>query len=309
MHFDRRPRAAVAPIVVAAALAACGPAVRPEAVGVDPGPPPEPMGPKRTAHGRSVLLGEMCPLAAAGRPGVAPLAVRGVEWSSDPAAVGEPIARTTVGKFAVLGYDGARAGVFESLGAADAGLPQDVAAGTYVGASPCTRDAGKGARAEDVGCNAATKGCGLALAEVGRGDDPPPALEPGGGCMAGDFLVVDVDADGRLEAFPITDFLDGVRAPVEEVSAAPVAPTSTCAPRFSIYGLKLAPGIDPGAPVDPKYQVNLDVLGIADLDGDGRREVAIALRYPESRTVVLYSATRAAGRLDLVGESVSWPLP
>jgi hypothetical protein len=267
------------------------------------------MGPKRTATGRAVLLGEMCPLAAAGRPGVAPVAVRGVEWSSEAGAVAEPIARNTAGKFAVLGYDGARAGVFESLGAADAGLPQDVAAGTYVGASPCTRDAGKGARAEDVGCNAATHGCGLAIAELGRGDDPAPALQPGGGCMAGDFLVIDVDGDARLEAFPITDFLDGVRAPAEEVSMAPVAPTSTCAARFSIYGLKLAPGIEPGAPVDPKYQVSLDVLGIADLDGDGRVEVAIALRYPESRTIVLYSATRTAGRLDLVGESVSWPLP
>jgi hypothetical protein len=308
MRLDRGTRAAVAPIVALIALAACGPAVRPEAVGVDPGPPPEPMGPRPSAHGRTVLLGEMCPQAAAGRPGVAPLAVRGVEWSSDPDAVAEPIARTTAGRFTVLGYDGARAGVFEPLGAADAGLPQDVAAGTYVGASPCTRDAGKGQRAEDIGCNTATRGCGLALAEVGRGDDPPPAVEPGGGCMAGDFLVVDVDADGKPEAFPITDFLDSLRAPADEVSAAPVAP-SACVPRFSIYGLKLAPGIEPGAPVDPKYQVNVDILGIADLDGDGRRELAIGLRYPENRTIVLYSATRTAGRLDLVGEAVSWPLP
>jgi hypothetical protein len=294
---------AVAPLLIFA----CGPTVRPDGPAADDSvAPPAPLADTRVfASGRPMLLGEMCPEAAAGRPGVAPLLLRGIGWSDAPDAVSEPIERGTASRFAVLGYDGKRVGVFESVGAADAGLPQDVAAGTYLGASPCTRDTGGGHRTEDLGCNKAMRGCGLALAEVGR-DEPPPTIEPGGACMAGDLLVVDIDGDGRNEAFPIAAFLDGVRAPADEVGAAPVA-AATCTMRFSVYGLKLAPGTEPGAPVDPKYQVDVDVLGVADLDGDGRRELAIALRYPDSRTVVLYSATTSAGRLDRVGEAVAWP--
>jgi hypothetical protein len=292
-------------------VVACGPAVRPDGPSTDLEPVAPPVAPQKTTpggQGRAVLVGEMCPEAAAGRPGIAPLMVHGVQWSDDAEAVADPIERGVTSQFSVLGYDGARAGVFEPLGAADAGLPQEVAAGTYVGASPCTRDAGKGARAEDVACNQAMRGCGIAVAEVGHGDEPAPSIEPGGACMAGDQLVIDVDGDGRIEAFPITSFLDGVRAPADEVNAAPQA-SSTCTARFSIYGLKLAPGMDPGQPVDPRYQVDVDIVGVADFDGDGRREVAIALRYPESRTIVMYSAPSMATRLEQVGESVSWPRP
>jgi hypothetical protein len=286
------------------AVSACGPAVRPE-----PDPPIEPPRPVKPnpAAGKQILLGEMCPVAAAGRPGIAPLIQRGVQWTSDPDVVADPIAHGTVGPFAVIGFDGARAGVFETMGVADAGLPQEIGAGSYVGASPCTRDAGGGQRAEDPACTKATKGCGLAIADATHGpESSPPAIVVGGGCVAGDTLAVDVDGDKKPEHFPIGQFLDGVRAPAEEVVAAPVA-AATCQPQFAIYGLKLAPGVEPGGKVDPRYQVDVDVLGIADLDGDGRREIVLALRYPDSRTIAVYSATASAGRLDLVGESVSWP--
>jgi hypothetical protein len=278
--------------------------VRPE----EPEPPIEPPKPlKGRSVGRQVLVGEMCPVAAAGRPGVAPLFLRNVQWTSDADVVVDPIAHGTVGQFAVLGFDGARSGVFETIGVADAGLPQEIGAGSYVGASPCTRDAGGGTRAEDAACGAATKGCGIAIADATHGPEAsPPPVTVGGGCMAGDLLAIDIDGDSKLEHFPIARFLDGVRAPAQEVSAAPVA-SATCAPRFAIYGLKLAPGVEPGAKVDPKYQVDVDVLAVADLDGDGRRELVLALRYPDNRTIAMYSATASAGRLDLVGESVSWP--
>jgi hypothetical protein len=306
MPLDRGTLLAVAPYLL---VMACGPAVRPEGPADDSVPPPvdkasgiRPIGP-----GRAVLVGEMCPEAAAGRPGIAPLFLRGVEWSDDPETIADPIERTSTSKFAVLGFDGKRAGVFEPVGAADAGLPQDVASGIYVGASPCTTESGKvGARTEDIACNKTMKGCGLAVAEADRAGEPPPVIEPGGACVAGDLLVVDVDADGTAEAFPLAGFLDGVRAPADEVSAAPIA-AARCTPRFSVYGLTLAPGIEPGAAVDPKYQVGVDVLGVADLDGDGRREIALALHYPENRTVVLYSAVSSATRLEQVAESVSWP--
>lgn len=206
MRLDRAPRHAVAPLLI---LVACGPTVRPDGPGGEPGPPvaPPSLDKPRSRPGRQVLVGEMCPTGAAGRPGVAPLIVRGVQWSDAADAVSDPIERGLASKFAVLGFDGARAGVFESLGAADAGLPQDVAAGTYLGSSPCTHETSKGVRSEDVQCNKSMRGCGLAIAEVGHGDDLPPTIQPGGACMAGDLLVADIDGDGRPEAFPIADFL------------------------------------------------------------------------------------------------------
>lgn len=289
---------------------ACGPAVRPDGPAADPGPvaPPTPtttVGASGAGH--PVIVGEMCPEAAAGRPGIAPLWIRGFQWSDNADELGEPIERNAVGKFAVLGYDGARAGVFESLGAADAGLPQDVATGSYLGSSPCTHDSGQGGtRTEDTECNKAMHGCGLAIADLGQGGEPAPTIDIGGACMAGDQLVVDIDGDGKNEAFPIAEFLDGMRAPADEVSAASLAAAS-CTPRFSVYGLKLAPGSEPGEPVDPRYQVTVDVLAVADLDGDSRRELVLALHYPDSRSIVLYSAPQLATRLEQSGESVSWP--
>ena len=51
----------------------------------------------------------------------------------------------------------------------------------------------------------------------------------------------------------------------------------------------------------------MDVLGVADLDGDGRREVILALRFPTVRTIVVYAATESAQRLELAGENTSFP--
>jgi hypothetical protein len=53
--------------------------------------------------------------------------------------------------------------------------------------------------------------------------------------------------------------------------------------------------------------VTIDLLGVVDLDADGRHELVLAFRYPESRTLAVYSALHQAGRLELVGEAVSWP--
>src|SRR5262245_3122387 len=109
MVLDLRVRVGVALILAAGTGTGCGPTVRPDK------PPGEPSGPgvsfvppsNPRPPGRQILVGEMCPKAAAGRPGVAPLVVRGgVEWTAAPDAVADPIARGTARKFAVVGYDG-----------------------------------------------------------------------------------------------------------------------------------------------------------------------------------------------------------
>ena len=196
------------------------------------------------------------------------------------------------------------------MGIVDAGLPQQVAMGAYAGASPCTYGANAIARpkpgdivtrAEDPKCGAATQSCGLALAELTHPDEPPttPVYVTGGACITGDQLAVDIDGDGRIESFPLIGVLDGARAPAAEWSASPTA-TAACEPKFQLYDIKLKGE-------DPKSEVSLDVLGVVDLDGDGRRELVLALKFALVRTIVVYTATSQPQRLELAGEATSFP--
>ena len=306
MPTDRRAlhRVAWLPLVVG-----CAPSFRP------PEPPPEP-GPvgkierprPRSTGGRQVVVGELCPQGAAGRPAIAPLIMRTVSWNDTPTEVSELVERGSTPRFVVFGVDGKTAGVFDTLGVADIGLTQSVAAGTYVGGAPCTRDAGQGQRAEDPHCAPATNGCGLAVAEIARPDDPPvtPAFTTGGACLSGDAIAVDIDGDGVVESFPLASVLDGVRGPSAEWSAAPLA-GAACTPTFELYDIKLAAAPEPGKPVDQKSIVVLDVMGVVDLDGDGRKELVIALRFPTVRTILVYTATESPQRLELAGEGQSFP--
>src|SRR5688572_10694837 len=99
-------------LAVVIPAAGCGPTVSP-AAGDDP--------PVRRTHtraskgtgvapARAVLLGEMCPQGAAGRPGVAPLVLRAVGWTSEESEVSAPIERSALRSMAVLAWDGRRAG-------------------------------------------------------------------------------------------------------------------------------------------------------------------------------------------------------
>jgi hypothetical protein len=312
MAYDPWSRWRVASLV---ALIGCGPTVHPEAPGPGPG------GFRPVAHqtaavagGRQVVVGEMCPQGVAGRPGIAPLVARQVQWGDAAADLSALVERGSAPRFVVFGVDGKQAGVFDTMGTADIGLPQAAAAGAYTGASPCTRDDGAGAgaagdhRVEDPRCGQATSGCGLAVAAIVRPDDPAqaPAYTTGGACLSGDALAIDVDGDGKPESFPLADLLDGVRGPAAEWSASAEA-AAVCAPSFTLYGVALKPEAEGGKPADPKYTVTLDVLGVLDLDGDGRREVVLALRFATVRTVVVYAATGSPGRLELVGEAPSFP--
>jgi hypothetical protein len=263
-----------------------------------------------TAPLREVLVGEMCPQAAMSRPAVIPLVARRVSWTADLDEVSRPVERGAARQFSVLAWDGRRAGLFSVIGATDVGADVDVAAGSYAGASPCSElksGADSGAAAEDnPDCVASQQGCGLAISVLqppGResvpvDEQPDPAqLSIGGACVAEGKLVVDLDGDGLFEAFATDRFVEALRAPADEVIAEQLL-KAPCEPRFAVRHV-----IPPG---DPRDWRGLDLLGVLDLDGDGRHEIVLAYHYADRRTWAVYSARATSTRLELVGEAVPW---
>jgi hypothetical protein len=250
-----------------------------------------------------MMIGEMCPEAASGRPAVMPVFLRTLNWSAQNEDLSAAIERNRAPQFSVLGWSGERAGIFSVIGAGDAGLERKVALGAYAGRLPCaTGDAG-----ENGDCVAAQERCGVAVAELGRGgmaglgyaEDPDPAtVVVAGACLSGGKVLVDIDGDGSEEAYPAEAFLDAIRQPSEEVMAT-TRGNERCKPAFAVRGM-LPPG-------DPRHWRGMDLLAVLDIDGDGRRELVMSYNYSERRTWAVYSARVSAGRLDLVGEAVPWP--
>lgn len=292
-------------------LGGCTPRVEPRGPGPRPeqaaATAPEVVAPAARPPLREVLVGEMCPHGADGRPAVKPLFVRGLIWSDAAEDAIVPVERRAARQFSVLAWDGRRTGLFSVAGAADAG-DQQVAVGAYAGDSPCARPRDAGDAGDDPACVAAQVHCGLALAVLDRGglnaqpfeEDPAPASFPAAGaCVAEGNLIVDIDGDGAEEAFPVAQFVNPVRAPAEEVVAVPRG-SATCTPAFATRH-----AVPPG---DPRHWQGLDVLGVVDMDGDGRRELVLAYHYAARRTWAVYSAMSSAGRLDLVGEAEPWPI-
>ena len=294
---------------------ACRPRVEPEGPGVRPAPAaaaPSEAAPRSVRPPvREMVVGELCPAGAAGRPGVMPLFVRGLSWSDATEDAAAAVARRMARQFSVLAWDGRRAGIFSVAGGADVGLDRQAAAGAYAGVSPCARPRESGAEepALDAACVAAQAHCGLALAVLeprsGAGalpfaEDPEPVtVAAGGACVADDKLIVDLDQDGEPEAFPVAQFVDPVRAPAGEVSAVPRGGSDCATSAFAIRHV-----VPPG---NPKHWLGLDLLGVVDIDGDGRRELVVSYHYPARRTWAIYSPLATAGRLDLVGEAEPWP--
>jgi hypothetical protein len=301
--------AAIVGIASLATLAACGVRVKP-----DTPFPEEPVMRKERApavaphaSGRQVVVGELCPKTADGRAGIAPLLMRSVQWTADATDVLNAVERGATPRYTVFGTDGKSAGVFDAVGVADVAGSQSLATGTYVGSAPCSSDAGQAQRTEDAACVAATGGCGLAVAELTRPDDPPeiPQFQTAGVCLSATALGVDIDGDGVPEWFPLSGVLDGTRGPAQEWTAGPIV-KGQCDARFTAYEVKLSPETEAGKATDPRATVTLDVLGVVDLDGDGRKELVLALRFPTVRTIVIYSASGNPQRLDLVGEAQSF---
>lgn len=308
MVYDRDRRTRVAWLV---GIAACGPSVKPASVPDQPGPIAQSQKSRRVdATGRRVVVGEMCPEGAGGRPAVAPLIMRGVTWNDNPAEVATAVERGTVPRFFIYGVDGKVAGTFDTLGIAEVGIGQSVATGTYVGASPCTYGVtprpGEQPRAEDPACRPVTKGCGIAVGDITTTEETPAkaAFATGGVCVSGNDLAVDIDGDGKIESFPIAAVLDGIRAPAAEWPASPTA-TASCRPTFQVYNLKIAPPPHANKKDADKGLVTVDVLAVIDLDGDGRKELVLGMRFPTTRSIVVYTASSTPERLELAGEGTS----
>lgn len=295
---------------IALAAVGCGPRYQPK------GPDAEPTAatatsvaprPKARPPQREVMLGEMCPAAASGRPGVMPVVMRRLSWNDDDEALAEVLERNMARQFSVLGWDGRRVGTFSVAGAAE-GPAGMFAAGSYAGGAACEVRKAGGETETITACEKTLLSCAVAIGPLrpagGLGAPPfeeqpdPVSLDVDGACVAGDKLLLDVDEDGRPEAFPVASFLDPFRAPAEEVSAVDVG-SAKCEPSFAIRGA--LPG------TDPRDWRGLDILGVLDLDGDGRNELIAAFNYQTRRTWTVYSALSSAGRLDLVGEGVPWP--
>lgn len=284
----------------------CAPSFRP------PAPPDEPTPGIKVERphvapanpGNETMVAEICPNGAGGRAGIAPVVVRTVGWSDNATDLDNMIERGAVPRFGVYGVDGKLAGAFDTMGL-DEGAP--VATGTYAGGAPCSADAGKGnPRTDDGACAKAFNGCGLAVAMLARPDDPPevPQLPTGGACLSGDALAVDIDGDGVPEQFPVAQILDGIRGPASEWTAN-AAIGAKCTPSFQLYNVRLEQ-VAKGK-VDEKATVWMDLLGVVDLDNDGKKELVIALRFPTVRSIVVFGTTDIPQRLQLLGEASGFP--
>jgi hypothetical protein len=287
---------------------------------------PEPVGPEPTGYSApaqgqkqqkstvagaaaqtEVLLGQMCPEASSGRPAVLPLVARQATWQDGNEDLGALVQRRQARQFSVLGWDGRRVGVF-SVAGADSSEGEAVAIGAYAGNSPCqSQPQADGAGASDASCVTALGQCGLALSvlEPASGamarpyeeQGEPAAFGTGAGCVADGKLIVDVDGDGKGEAFATEDFVEAFTEPSEHVNAIEGG-ESKCNGTFA------TPGVVVGT--DPKGFRGMDLIGVVDMDGDNRRELVLAYRYPDKVTWAVYSARQGSSQLDLVGENVVW---
>jgi hypothetical protein len=250
--------------------------------------------------GQPVLIGQMCPSAAAGRPAIRPLFRRAERWTDRAAEVASPVERYGARQFSVLAWNGRRAGLFAVAGSAalDGAV---LAIGGYAGRSPCEKPRGLAAGGRDPACVAVLRDCGVAVGVIepagGYGarpveEDPdPPDLSVGGGCVAGGLLLVDIDGDGAPEAYPARAFADpGAGGPAAEVAAVDHAGRATCPVLFAARDLL----------------GGMDLLAVFDADADGRNELVVGFQRAGRSMWALYAATATPARLDRVAVAEAW---
>ncbi len=235
-----------------------------------------------------VLLGWYCPDSAGGRPAVQPILALDQTWQSSKEFLARSIRARNTKRFSVMAYDGGHAGSFAVAGAASLG-ETTLAIGSYVGAGTCdSLDALGKVRSQDEQCLSNMSGCALAVGELEQASGfgaPPYEEDPdeqvwtrGKACEIGDDLLVDVDGDGAVERFSLSELVAG-RVPVE----LPLQRSAEghCDPSFA--------GVS-GA---------LIRLGVIDLDRDGRVEVL----YRRGQEVFLYGAPHSPARMELLGRA------
>ena len=260
------------------------------------GIPPTPAEAKSTqsAHARrSVLVGSLCQNTALGRPAVRPLVAKRGAWVADSAVLDQLVGTREARQFVVFGFEGKRSGVFSVVGRAGRG-DQRVAAGSYAGGEPCAR----ADRSVDPVCSNRQDGCGLAVSvlEPPGGfaarpfdEDPDlPSFATGGACLADGRVFVDLDADKSVESFEIAGFIDESGGLADELYSSEPR-KMPCAPRFSLPITEA--GGDTGAGA-------LTIIGIVDLDADGRFEVVVTLSKGAQVAWAVYSAPGTTRRLE-----------
>ena len=231
------------------------------------------------------LVGEVCINDALHGPHTFPLFARSdAGWSADESMARAPLTEGPQ-RFEFLGFDGERHG---SMTTAADGVPSDPGGfvGTYYGiggVGPCGYRISKRKRGVWMDC-ASAGGCGIAIAVPGQAEPSPtpPVFKVTLVCDVNGSLVMDLDGDEGVEAFP----LDGFRGQAT-VEGTPFTGAPCDTPRFAWYRMPVADGV-------------VDVLGAVDLDRDGNRELMIAYTPAGGqRTVALYTpAPPHAVRLD-----------
>jgi len=218
---------------------------------------------------------------------------RSLDWSDDPDTLRDLLARGSIQVFRVLSFAGGNAGQFTVAGLVDLDTVTPVALGGYAGGPTC--EPGSASERE---CQAMLTGCGVAVAAPAPfGDDSVVDVHTGTGCVVGTSLCVDTDEDGASEAFPLRAFMGPLREPTDEVTGGGGC-KAPCEPRFA------RAAIVPGD--NPKVWRGMDLVGVLDLDGDGRLEIILRYNYGDKATWAVYSPEQTSRRLTLVAESVPW---
>jgi hypothetical protein len=234
-----------------------------------------------------VLVGEYCPgKSITGL--LRPLAfATGRSWSAKPQVLDLAL-RSTSSPFAMITFKAKIDGAFrlEHLETLPSGGLAATGTQDWWGWSGCVEKLGPNKGVESKACDVATEGCTLTFALVG-GDTQRyiPPWRPGAACVAQNRLVMDVDGDGNVESFALPE--DAALVDLEPVNV----PRAQCKPTFSDY---------PDLGGHPRV---IDILGVADFDGDGRTEVVLALRTRADRMVGFYALDEASHGLRPVSQT------